>query len=131
MVGCFVLLCLLAACGRVGFETDHAGAGDANSDAVDAPSGIAYVGPVAERYPGMGAADSFSLQAAAAGDAIVMMVACAGSGTPTGVTVTAPGWTFTPLDPVTIDSFAQISGASFVAIAPDTAAATVSVTWAS
>jgi hypothetical protein len=132
IVGRFVLLCLLAACGRVGFATERAAAGDATSDTVgDGPPGIVYVGPVAQRYPGMGPADTFALQAGAAGDAIVMMVACAGSGTPTGVTVTAAGWTFTSLDPLTIDSFAQIAGASFAAIAPDTAATTVSVTWTS
>jgi len=131
-VGRFALLSLLAACGRVGFEADHPTAGDAAGDASDgAASGIAYVGAVAQQYPGMGATDAFTLQATAAGDAIVMMVACAGSGTPTAVTVTAPGWTFVSLDPVTTDSAAQISAASFAAVAPDTAPATISVAWTS
>ncbi|MGE5186404.1 MAG: hypothetical protein ACM31C_30320 [Acidobacteriota bacterium] len=133
-----VLLCALAACGRIGFETgaQPVGGGDAGADgAITSGDGapataIAYVQALAERYPGMGATDSFTLQAVTAGDAVAFMVACAGSGTPTGVSVTAPGWALLSLAPVTIDAPAQIAAASFGAIAPDTQPVTVSVAWA-
>ncbi len=137
-MGRLVLLCWLAGCGRIGFQTgaQPVGGGDGGADVAgtgsgDGPPGtaIAYVHALAERYPGMGAADSFTMQAVTAGDAIAFMVACAGSGTPTAVSVTAPGWALLPLSPVTIDAPAQIAAASFGALAPDTQPVTVSVTW--
>ena len=139
---------MLAGCGRIGFApgastADSAGGGlvgDAADGAFDAPagasgsdaqsaSGIAWVQSAVGHLGSMGPSESFALQAATAGDAIAIMVACSGAQQPTGVTLTAPGWTFTPLSPVTIDMPAQIAGASFGAIAPDTAAATATVTW--
>lgn len=112
---------------------DAAGDGAAASDSASGDgataTAIAYVKAVAEEYPGMGATDSFTLQAVNAGDAIVFMIACAGSGTPTDVSVTAPGWTLLALGPVTYDSAGQVAAASFGALAPDTNPVTVSLSW--
>ena len=147
-----VLYAVVAACGRIGFG---AGQGEQTTSGIDAAAAsdeqdarpgtdatdggtqdgtsnvtaVAYVGPIVMRYPGMGSTDAFPLQAMKAGDAIALMVACAGSGTPTVVTLTAPGWTITALSPLTLDAPAQIAAASFWAIAPSTAAATATVTW--
>ena len=48
---------------------------------------------------------------------------------PTSVSVTVPGWTLTPLVPLTANTVGQVYAASYGAIAPDTQQATLSVTW--
>jgi len=126
------LLLLLTACGRIGFDSSGvAPTGDSTSGGSGdgSTSAIAYVQPIVQHLGTSGASESFPLQAMHAGDAIVMMVGCAGSNAPTGVVLSAPGWVFTPLSPLTLESQAQIAGASFGAIAPDTAQATVSLSW--
>ncbi|MGE5184422.1 MAG: hypothetical protein ACM31C_20270 [Acidobacteriota bacterium] len=133
MLRALALVAALPACGRIDFDAlagahDAAAGGDAGDDAPSAP--VAWVQVFAARHPGAGAADTFATSAAHAGDAIVLEVACSGSTTPTAVTVTAPGWTFTPVDPIAGSTATQLYAASFVAIAPDTAATNVSVTWA-
>lgn len=138
-MGRLLLLCLLAACGRIGFADqargDATGLPDAARDGQGSGSGsasaITYVGAPVQRLGPMGSTDSFTLQAARAGDVLVFMLGCAGSQAPSGITISAPGWTFTRLSPMTTDPPAQIYAASFGAIAPDTAAVTASITWAS
>jgi hypothetical protein len=124
----------LAACGRVGFDARPANdaapdvaAADAAHDA--ALAAIAYVQPFAARHPGAGATDTFTTAAAHTGDTIVIEVACSDATAPSAVSLTAPGWTFTPLDAVAGAASTQLYAASFVATAPDAAMVTVTVTW--
>jgi len=128
-------LVLLAACGRIGFA-DHAAADavvatDAAPDAMaDASSAvtITYLGPFAQRHPGAGVTtDTFTAQAKAAGDVIPMMVGCGSSTRPTGVTMTGSGWTFHQLS--TPNGSSPLWTSRIVAIAPDTAPVTITVTW--
>jgi hypothetical protein len=139
-VGRLVLACALAGCGRIGFGgggppgTGTTGAladgamGAATGDG--AATAITYVKALVGHEGTMGASESFALQAVNAGDAVAFMVGCAGAGTPTGVTLVAPGWTLAPLSPMTAYSPGQIANASFGAIAPDTLPTTATVTWA-
>jgi len=76
---------------------------------------------------GMGSQDTFMANAQQRGDAVVLLVACAGNTMPTAVSVSAPGWSFEPLGPI-----AGTGGewaASFGAIAPDVSLTTFTVTW--
>ncbi len=93
------------------------------------PLQIAYAGPFAQRHPGVGTTDSFATQASRAGDAILLQVSCSDGMLSTGVTVTAAGWSFAELAPIT-KSTGSVQSALFVARAPDTAMTTVTVTWA-
>ena len=125
------LLCAsLAACGRVGFS-NRVGDLDAThtTTADGSPLAIAYVQPFAQRHPGSTTIDTFPAQAVAASDAIVMQVSCAGSGTPSAVSVTAAGWTFTQLGGITGTVANGLWSATLVAFAPDTAMTAVSVSW--
>jgi hypothetical protein len=142
-----VLSSLLAgACGRIGFEspapadgavTDTAGAdaGDPPSDALAAPpidsppTRIVYVGTFVQRSPGAGNPESFTAQARAPGNAIVLQVSCAGNAVPTGVKVTAAGWMFTQLGAIVASASSAQRSATFAAIAPDTLPATIAVSW--
>ena len=124
----------LAACGRVGFDARTASdamvadaAADGARDAALAP--VSYVGVFAARHPGAGATDTFTAAAGAAGDTIVILVACSDATAPTSVTLTAPGWTFALLDALAGSPTTQLYVASFHAAAPDTANATFTVTW--
>jgi hypothetical protein len=144
-VGRLFLLCLVVgACGRLGFEPaahdgsavasiDTSAASDATDDGADGANAaaIAFVGSPIQHTGPMGASDTVTLQATNAGDALVFLVACAGSQTPTGVTIAAPNWAFTPLSPLTLNTVGQVYAASFGAIAPDTAAVTLTINWAS
>lgn len=143
-MGRLFLLCLVVgACGRLGFEpASHDGSAAAAIDttaATDASSAgdgtnaaaIAFVGSPIQHTGPMGASDTVTLQATNAGDALVFLIACAGSQTPTGVTLAAPNWAFTPLSPLTLNAVGQVYAASFGAIAPDTAAVTLTINWAS
>lgn len=129
---------LLAACGRIDFA-DHAATGDAASDGApdaiadamtDAPgaSSIAYLGPFAQRHPGAGVTtDTFTATAKAAGDVIPMMLGCGSSTRPTGVTITGTGWTFHQLSMP--NGASPLWTSRIVAIAPDTAPVSITVTW--
>jgi hypothetical protein len=144
-VGRLYLLCLVGACGRLGFDptshdgsavaaTDASAASDATADsAADGANAaaIAFVGSPIQHTGPMGASDSVTLQATNAGDALVFLVGCAGSQIPTGVTLAAPNWAFTPLSPLTLNNAGQVYAASFGAIAPDTATVTLTINWAS
>jgi hypothetical protein len=120
-------------CGRLDFDTlaDATGAPGAGPDAaVDTPvSRIAYVGPFVQRSPGTGPNESFTAQAHAAGNAVVIQVSCAANAVPTAVSVAAPGWSFMQLGPITASSISPQRSATFVAIAPDAIGVTVTVTW--
>src|SRR5215813_7890683 len=75
-----------------------------------------------------GLTDTFTAQANAANDAIIVGVLCGngGSSTPTNATLTAPGWTFTRLGTIV---GASSWNAVFGAIAPNTSSTTFTVTW--
>jgi hypothetical protein len=84
-----------------------------------------------QQATGSGSGESFPAQAQAAGDAIVMQVACTDGASPSDsvtVTVTAPKWTFTQLGKVEHSGSTQYA-ATFFAIAHDTATANFDVTW--
>jgi hypothetical protein len=115
-------------CGRVGFDTVFDAA--AIDSVVDvAPAPIAYVAPFVQRSPGPGPTDTFLAQAHAAGNAVVIQVSCAGPAVPTAVSVSAAGWTFTQLGPITASTRSTERSATFVAIAPDAVRTVVSVSW--
>jgi hypothetical protein len=111
-----VMSIALFACGRVDFTP--------------VPGAISYVGGFVAHSsdpPAASSIDQFTAQAQQAGDVIVLHVQCRG-GTPTGASVTAPGWTVMP-----VGSLAGMAGvrwaASFGAFAPDVAPATFTVSW--
>jgi hypothetical protein len=125
---------LVAACGRLEFEPfvgdargaiDARGARDATVDV--AAAAISWVGPFAERHPGVLQTDTFTAQATATGDAIVLLVACYSGTEPSSVSVTAPGWSFAPISALVGANSLWIQ--TLGAIAPDTTAVTVTVTW--
>jgi hypothetical protein len=118
-------LLAVAACGRVGFASMP----DGGSDGGGPPARIAHVAPFVQRNGGVGASESFTAQAHAAGDAIVIQVGCGSSAPPTGVAVSAPGWTFTQLHAITSSTISNENAATFGAIAPDTNSVTVAVSW--
>ena len=147
-------MCALAAgCGRYGFaplSTDARATGDgAHDDALigdgangDSGSGsgsgsgsalppVTYAGAAAAVVGTTGNTGTFTITPFAAGDALVIMVGCAGSQTPTGATLTAPGWTFTALSPITVNSGGQVGAASFGAIVPAATPVTATVTFTS
>lgn len=125
---------LATGCGHIGFDTigapggggtDAPGGGDSGGPPTGA---VAYVAPAGAHFRVMGGTQTFALQAVQAGDAIVMFVACSGAQIPSTATVTASGWTFTALGPVTGSSSSQLWMQTLGAIAPDTASAQVTVT---
>jgi hypothetical protein len=109
----------LAACGRIDFDP-------VGSDAPPAGA-LRWVTNVIEAQAPANLTVSFQLQAQAAGDAILLHVGCDAALTATGVSASAPGWTFTQLGPLA--GMSMKWGALFVAIAPDTAPATLAITW--
>jgi len=120
----------LTACGRLDFD---AIAHDATADAqglLDAPPApLGWVATFVQHQAGTGTSDKFNAHAVAAGDAIVLEVGCSANTQPTGVTVTAPGWTFTQLSSLVGTTAIQRYAASFGAIAPNTSPIDVTVTW--
>jgi hypothetical protein len=128
-----LVLAMLGACGRIGFDGPTAAGGDSapsNDAASDAStSGIAFVGSPIQHTGTMGATDTATFNATRANDALLFLVACAGSQLPTSVALSAPGWTFTALAPLTANLAGQVYAASFGAVAPDTQPATLTVTW--
>jgi hypothetical protein len=75
----------------------------------------------------MGSQDTFTANAQQRGNAVVLLVACAGTTMPSAVSVSAPGWTFELLGG--IDGTGGEWAASFGAIAPDVSLTTFTVTW--
>jgi hypothetical protein len=114
----------IVACGRVGFESRVAS--DAETDGA-LPATIQYVKPIAQRHPGAGSADSFVVQASAAGNAIVLQVACSLTPPPTSLNVNAPGWSLREIG--TFGTFNGLRTALFTALAPDTQPVTMTITW--
>jgi hypothetical protein len=126
---------VISGCGRIHFDEIHGMLDDAATRDVATGDGSGAVAAV-KSFVGRGnnsggLTDSFVAQAEHAGDAIVIHATCSvTSGTATGVIVTAPNWTLVQLDPIAgMGGSIGIWGASLVAIAPDTAPATFSVTW--
>lgn len=119
----------LGACGRIDFASvpDAASLLDPVSDGP--PSRIVYVGPFVQRDGSASPTDSFTAQAHAAGNAIVIQVSCGANAIPTAVSVVAAGWSFMQLGPITASARSGQRSATFVAIAPDTIGVTVTVTW--
>ena len=129
-----LVLLVASACGRIGFATVDDGrsavGADGNGAGGDgAPvAGIAWVKTFVARYPGGGATDSFTAAAAGAGNAVAVYAGCSDTNAPpTAVTVTAPGWTFVSSGSIATNN--RLSGALWLAIAPDTVATTFTVTW--
>ncbi|MGE5184838.1 MAG: hypothetical protein ACM31C_22355 [Acidobacteriota bacterium] len=126
------LACVLfaSACGRVGFDALAArdGAGDAAADTT--PTGtVTWVKVFVGQAVTTGTlTDTWTVAAAHAGDAVVIHVFCESTAAPTAYSITASGWTFTPLSPITGPA-GGFYAASAGAIAPDTAATAFAVTW--
>ena len=121
--GCILIPLVVAATGCddvFGLNRDDA------ANATGAP--VSWVKPFAQRHLNAGGVDTFSAQAGA-GDAIVLQVACAGALTPSAVAVSAPGWTFTLLEPLLHVPGLSMWGATLGAIAPDSKQTTVTVSW--
>jgi hypothetical protein len=147
-VGRLFLLCLVGACGRIGFDatasSDGSGTGsnydglpgpDASHDAATSdgasPPAIAFVGSPIQHTGPKAAVDTVTFQATKAGDAVLILVACASAQQPTAVNLSATNWAFTPLSPLTINTAGQVYAASFGALAPDTAPVTLTINWTS
>jgi hypothetical protein len=130
MRGCLLLLTLLAGCDQVFGLADRP---DAAPGAADAPSEMAmpiqWVQPFAQHDTPTagGTTTNFVAQAADAGDAVVLLVGCLTGQEPTGLAVTAPGWTFRQLG--IISGTGTVWAAVVGAIAPDTNPVTVTVSW--
>jgi hypothetical protein len=122
---------VLAACGRIGFDPGDAGSAGSGDAASDGASDAVPAGTIAWRKSfganGTNQTTTVSGQAMAANDLIIFHVACGSAGTATGVTVTAPGWTFTQLSAPF--GYAGQWAATFFAFAPDTASTTITATW--
>lgn len=73
--------------------------------------------------------DTFTIQAAAAGDTIVFQTVCRRGTQPTLVVTPPTGWVFAPLDPVSGSAALQWWSATFTAVAPDQNPGQVTVTW--
>ncbi len=72
--------------------------------------------------------DTFTARADRAGDAILIHAYCGGPGAPpSGASITATGWSFAMLSPVTGSSSQADWAVAFAAIAPNTTAATFTV----
>lgn len=129
-----MFIATLAACGRIDFNeraTSDATAGDDSPGSNDAPpgTGVAFVGSPIQHTGPKATSDSVALQASNTGDALLFLIACAGSQIPSSVLISAPGWTFTQLAPVTANNLGQVYAAAFGAIAPNTTATTLVINW--
>ena len=122
----------LCACGRLDFDPQLHGSdgalppNDTTPTRDTPPARIVHAGIFVARSPGTGPTDSFNVQAHAAGNAIVMQVSCAANAIPTAVSVTAPGWTFTQLGPITASAASQ--GATSAATSRQSCGLTASTT---
>jgi hypothetical protein len=127
---------LAVGCGRVDFGSAASNTVDAIDDARamtgsgdTAPTAISYVGPVAMTWMTMGSSITFNLQAANAGDAVVVLFACAGSQMPISGALAGGAWSFSPVTAVYGSAGNQLWGQTFGAIAPDTSPVTITATW--
>jgi hypothetical protein len=106
-------------CGRIDF--------DPRRDA--APSPLSHVAPFVAIQHAATMVATFTAQAQHAGDTVLLATTCQ-TGTPSAVSVTAPGWTVSQVGPIT-GAGGNRWVASFAATVPDTAGATFTVTWTS
>jgi len=121
---------LAAACGRFGFE-QHGGGTDAPGDTGDGAAAgvVTWVKTFAAQGNSASTlGDSFA-GSATAGDAVVLQLFCANTVVPTGVTLTASGWSFVQLGALVGSTSSGYWGTSFGAIAPDSASTTFTATW--
>jgi len=123
-----VSLVLVSACGRIDFEA-RGSASDAAHDDGTAVGPVSWVKTFVETGGGNPTLPYTFTASATAGDAVVLQVFCASNNAPTGVTLAAPGWTFTQLGAIVGSTASGYWGTSFGAIAPDAAPATFTVTW--
>ena len=118
-----------AACGHVDFGDrvpPEASSFDASAQSIE------WVGPFASRASPVGTSDTFAAQAAAADDVVLLLATCIATSVanvPDGVTLAAPGWSFTQLTPLEVQDMGE--AAAFGAIAPDTSPTEITVTWSS
>ena len=113
---------VLAACGRIDFATVGDGGAVASGT-------ITHVQAFVQLQGSSGAAShTFTAQATAVGDLVLVHEYCRVTPLATGVMIAAPGWSFVQLGATA--NAAGENAASFAAIAPDTASATFTVTWA-
>jgi hypothetical protein len=122
---------LAIGCGRIGFD-DHAASGDAAPALGDATTAL----PIAWRRTLVAinqltaaSTDTFTVTPVATGDAVVVHTTCPSGFPPTAVTLSAPGWSFAQIGPITGNTTAGLWTSSFGATAPSTAAATWTVQW--
>jgi hypothetical protein len=88
---------------------------------------IARAGGIAQIF-GTGSSYTFPLQAMNVGDAVVVHSGCnISTGTVTGYTLTASGWTFTHLTGIVAQG--TLRGATLIAIAPNTASVIATGQW--
>jgi hypothetical protein len=128
---------LAMGCGRLGFGTESIATSGDGGDAPAAIDGsgsgsassITYVAPAAMTFGTMGSTLTFTLQAARAGNAVVVLFACSGSQMPTTGALTGGAWTFTPMTAVYGSAGNQLWGQTFVAISPDALPVTITATW--
>jgi hypothetical protein len=126
-----LVIVMIAACGRVRFDP-AAPSADASSsaDASQNVATISHVNTFASVDPGPGVTNTFTGHALASGDTIIMQVGCSSpTAALTGVTVTAPGWTFTQASPIMGTPAGGHWSALYVATAPDSNQTSVTVTW--
>jgi hypothetical protein len=128
MRSCLLVL-MMCACGRIGFDAST-GTADASGEPDGPPGMAAYVGSfVAQTNLSGASSDTFTMAAQHAGDAMLLHVFCETGTTPAMVTIAGTsGWTWTML--TSLGSASSFRGAAFGAVAPDTASATFTVTWA-
>jgi len=117
--------------GANGATTDASGReSDGDGSGAMPPAVISHAGVFVARSPGSGTTtDTFTVQAHAAGNAIVMQVGCAANATPTAVAVTAPGWTWTQMGPILANTASTERAAIVVAIAPDANPVQLTIKW--
>jgi hypothetical protein len=123
---------LVTACGRVDFAARDGGTTDVALTDVAAVQPVSwaktFVGTIAS--PGGGTLTaSFMASAANAGQVVVIHLFCQNAVAPNSVTLTAPGWAFLQIAPITGMAATQFWATSVFAIAPDTTSATFAVTW--
>jgi hypothetical protein len=121
------ILASLASCGRIGFGTTVDSPAADGASPSDATSAVAWQRPFAGVTMTSSTTTTVSASAVAAGDLVVMHSSCAGTAAASGAMLTAPGWSFTKLGP----DFGNVGhmGATFSAVAPDTANTSFTVTW--
>lgn len=120
---------LAVGCGRIGFDaTVSRDSATAPGDA-PAPS-IAWRKTLVAINTNAGENTvTFTVTPLAAGDVALFHTMCPSGAAPTAVTLSAPGWTFTPISPMTGTTAIGFWTASFGAITPSTTAVTWTLEW--